>query len=107
MPPKFLATTACMTTCAGNKDAHPGHPDMPAPWRTHAEVEEAHKEAVAIEAEASAQQDKAVEKVAAIEDEQCQQDEACEHKHKKEHECKNAGMFISHYMQSYLFLNLT
>ena len=31
MPPKFLATTAHMTTHAGNKDAHPGHPDMPAP----------------------------------------------------------------------------
>ena len=78
---------------------------MPAPRRTHAEVEKAHKEAVAIEAEASARQDKAVEKVAAIEDEQCRQDEAREHERKKERERKNAGTSISDYMRSYYVLN--
>lgn len=83
MPPKFIAATR-MATRAGNKDAHPGRPDMPAPRRTHAEVEQARDEAAAIEAEAVVRQDKAIEKLAAIEDEQLRQDEEREQERRKD-----------------------
>ena len=76
MPHQFVPLTSeRMSTCASNKDAHPGIPDMPAPHRTPAEVEEARQVAAAKVAEAADHQEKALDRLAAVEDQQRHKDQ--------------------------------
>lgn len=76
MPHQFVPLMSeRMSTRASNKDAHPGIPDMPAPHRTPAEVEEARQVAAAKVAEAADHQEKALDRLAAVEDQQRHKDQ--------------------------------
>jgi hypothetical protein len=85
MPRQFVPLTSeRMSTRASNKDAHPGIPDMPAPRRTPAEVEEAREAAAAKVAEAADRQEKALEKLAALEDQQRREDQRLDREREKD-----------------------